>query len=100
MNMKTLNNYISESLTSKQGELLNDMFMNMFKDSKLTKDTIKILLNNLDKEIISFISKSYSKNDASNYLAYEPNEDLFIKYEDNKGKILDQIAEYISKYRL
>ncbi len=98
--MKTLNNYISESLTSKQGELLNDMFMNMFKDSKLTKDTIKILLNNLDKEIISFISKSYSKNDASNYLAYEPNEDLFIKYEDNKGKILDQIAEYISKYRL
>lgn len=98
--MKRFLEYINESLTSKQAELLNDMFMNMFKDTKLSKDTIKILLNNLDKEIISFISKSYSKNDASNYLAYEPNEDLFIKYEDNKDKILGQISEYISKYRL
>ena len=98
--MKTFLEYINESLTSKQGELLDSMFMNMFKDTKLSKDTIKILLNNLDKEIIGFISKSYSKNDASNYLAYEPNEDLFIKYEDNKDKILGQISEYISKYRL
>ena len=98
--MKTFLEYINESLTSKQAELLNSMFMNMFKDTKLSKDTIKVLLNNLDKEIISFISKSYSKNDASNYLAYEPNEDLFIKYEENKVKILGQISEYISKYRL
>ena len=98
--MKTFLEYINESLTSKQAELLNSMFMNMFKDTKLSKDTIKVLLNNLDKEIISFISKSYSKNDASNYLAYEPNEDLFIKYEENKDKILGQISEYISKYRL
>jgi len=98
--MKTFLEYINESLTSKQAELLNSMFMNMFKDTKLSKDTIKVLLNNLDKEIISFISKSYSENDASNYLAYEPNEDLFIKYEENKDKILGQISEYISKYRL
>lgn len=98
--MKTFIQYINESLTSKQGELISDMFMTMFKDTKLSKDTIKILLKNLDKDIIIFISKSYSKNDSSNYLAYEPNEDLFIKYEDNKDKIIDQISEYISKYRL
>jgi hypothetical protein len=98
--MKAFTQYINEALTNKQGELLSDMFMTMFKDTKLSKDTIKILLGNLDKEIIGFISKSYNKNDASNYLAYEPNEDLFIKYEDNKDKILDQISEYISKYRL
>ena len=98
--MKTIIKYIQESLTSKQGELVDDMFMNMFKNTKISKDTIKILLSNLDKDIISFISKIYNKNDSSNYLAYEPNEDLFIKYDDNKDKIIDQISEYISKYRL
>ena len=72
----------------------------MFRNTKITKDTIKILLSNLDKDIVSVISKTYNQNDASNYLAYEPNENLFIKYKDNKDKILDQISEYISKYRL
>ena len=30
----------------------------------------------------------------------EPNEDMFLYYNENKEKIINQIAEYINKYKL
>lgn len=98
--MKSLNIYLCEGLSNKQQEIISGIFSNLFIGSKLTKDTIYLLLNNLSKEIIQLLSKTFSEEDSSNYLAYEPNEDLFIKFEDNKDKILSQISEYISKYKI
>ena len=46
------------------------------------------------------VGKIFSNNDSNDYLAYEPNEDMFLKYEDNKERIISQIAEYINKYKI
>lgn len=98
--MQSLNFFINETLSNKQKELIGKLFDTMFKDSKLTKDQIYIILNNLDKEELIEISKYFSENNSSDYIAYEPNEDMFLDFENNKDKILVQIAEYINKFKL
>ena len=64
------------------------------------EDTIKIILNNIDKDFIKKLSNYFVETDNSNYLAYDPGEDTFINYNDNKDKIISQISEYIMKYKL
>lgn len=98
--MQSLITFINESLSNKQKELIGQLFSSMFKGSKITKDQFITIFNNLDKDIISEISKYFSENESSDYLAYEPNEDLFLKYEDNKEQIISQIAEYINKFKI
>lgn len=99
--MKTITNFINESLSGKQKEIIGEIFSKLFKGSSLSKDQIIILLNNIDdKEIIYCISRYFSENDTTNYLAYEPSDDLFINYESNKKKIIEQLAEFIYKYKI
>lgn len=98
--MQSLNIFINESLSNKQKELIGKLFSTMFKDTKINKEQIGIILNNLDQEELLEISKYFSENESSNYIAYEPNEDMFINFEDNKEKIISQISEYISKFKV
>ena len=98
--MQSLNIFINEMLSNKQKELIGKLFSIMFKDTKINKEQIGIILNNLDKEELLEISKYFSENESSNYIAYEPNEDMFINFEDNKEKIISQISEYISKFKI
>ena len=98
--MQSLDNFIIESLSNKQKELIGKLFSTMFKDTKINKDILSIILKNLDKEELLEISKYFSENDSSDYLAYEPNEDMFLNFEDNQEKIISQIAEYISKFKI
>jgi len=98
--MQSLNNFIDESLSNKQKELIGNLFSTMFKDSKINKETFQIILSNLDKDELLEISKHFSNNESSDYLAYEPNDDMFINFNDNKEKIISQIAEYISKFKV
>lgn len=97
--MKRLNEYlIYESKLS--DSVFCEQFSKMFIGTKLTQDTIKIILNNIDKDFIQKLSKYFVETDNSNYLAYDPGEDTFINYNDNKDKIISQISEYIMKYKL
>jgi hypothetical protein len=98
--MQSLNIFINEMLSNKQKELIGKLFSTMFKDTKINKEQIGIILTNLDKEELLEISKYFSNNESSDYLAYEPNEDMFINFEDNKEKIISQISEYISKFKV
>ena len=98
--MQSLNIFINEVLSNKQKELIGKLFSIMFKDTKINKEQIGIILKNLDKEELLEISKYFSNNESSDYLAYEPNEDMFINFEDNKEKIISQISEYISKFKV
>lgn len=98
--MQSLNIFINEMLSNKQKELIGKLFSTMFKDTKINKEQIGIILKNLDKEELLEISKYFSNNESSDYLAYEPNEDMFINFEDNKEKIISQISEYISKFKI
>lgn len=97
--MKRLNEYlIYESKLS--DSVFCEQFSKMFVGTKLPQDTIKIILNNIDKDFIEKLSKHFTETDNSNYLAYDPGEDTFINYDDNKDKIISQISEYIMKYKL
>lgn len=97
--MKRLNEYlIYESKLS--DSVFCEQFSKMFIGTKLPQDTIKIILNNIDKDFIQKLSNYFVETDNSNYLAYDPGEDTFINYNDNKDKIISQLSEYIMKYKL
>ena len=96
--MRTITQFINESKLS--DKVFCEQFSVMFKGTKLNKDTIKIILGNLNKDFIELLSNSFANNDSTNYLAYQPNDDLFINYEDNKEMIINQISEYILKYKV
>ena len=61
--MQYLNSYINEALSNKQKELIGELFSIMFKNSKISKDQLIIILNNLDKDEIFEISKYFSENE-------------------------------------
>ena len=96
--MRTITQFINESKLS--DKVFCEQFSVMFKGTKLNKDTIKIILGNLNKDFIELLSNSFADTDNSNYLAYQPNDDLFINYGDNKETIIDQLSEYILKYKV
>lgn len=97
--MKRLNEYlIYESKLS--DSVFCEQFSKMFIGTKLPQDTIKIILNNINKDFIQKLSNYFVETDNSNYLAYDPGEDTFINYNDNKDKIISQLSEYIMKYKL
>ena len=94
--MRTINQYINESLTSNQ-KFFCEQFVIMMKGITFTKDSIKLMLNNLSMDILKALSEYFNEKDSSNYMSYEPNSDLFDN-DENKDKVTNQIAEYIEKY--
>jgi len=98
--MLSLCNFINESLSNKQKDLIGQIFSSMFKDTKVSKEQLTAIFNNLDKEIILEISKYFSNNEQNDYLPYDPGEDMFINYEENKDRIISQISEYIQKNKI
>lgn len=97
--MKGLYDYIiTESKLS--DTVFCEQFSQMFKDTKITNDTMQIILNNLEKDFILKLSNYFIEVDNSNYLAYDPGEDTFINYDENKTKIISQLSEYMIKYKV
>jgi hypothetical protein len=96
--MKTITEYIFESKLSDM--VFCEQFSIMFKGTKMTRDMIETILSNLDADFVMKLSKYFVDNDNINYLAYDPGDDMFINYAENKTKIISQIAEYLLKYRV
>lgn len=96
--MKRLTNYIFESQLSDR--VFCEQFSIMFKNTKITKDILKQILNNLSLEFVKKLSKYFSTEDITNYVSYEPSDDLFINYESNKEQIINQIADYMLKTKV
>ena len=95
--MKSITEYIINESKESDHTFFCETFDTMMKGITFTKDSIAMMLKNLDTEILKSMSDRYNKNDSSNYMTYEPDADLFVK-DENKEKICNQIAEYISKY--
>ena len=96
--MKNINEYITEE--ARKFPLWCEIITNMFKTSKnLTKELIADMLDSFCdvegrmKKFSDYLADTYSKE----YLAYQPNDDEFLK-DENKDKIKGQIAEFITKY--
>ena len=97
--MKRLNEYIiNESKLS--DSVFCEQFSKMFIGTKMTREMFEIILGNLDVDFVLKLSKYFAENDNSNYLAYDPGEDMFINYNENKNKVIPQIAEYLLKYKV
>lgn len=94
--MKSIKEYIiNENKTS--DKVFCEQFSVMLKGTKLNNETIQIMLGNLSNNMLKLLSDTFAENDQSNYVAYQPNDDLFINYETNKETIIKQISEYILK---
>lgn len=96
--MKTITEYINESKLS--DSVFCEQFSIMFMGTKMTREMIETILSNLDGSFVMKLSKYFVDNDSSNYLAYDPGDDVFINYNDNKDKIISQIAEYLLNYKV
>lgn len=96
--MKRLTDYIFESQLS--DKVFCEQFSIMFKNTKITKDMLIQILNNLGADFIKKLSKYFSTEDITNYVSYQPSDDLFINYESNKDQIINQISDYILKTRV
>lgn len=98
--MRSFKHYLlNEGLTNKQIDLIGEIFSKMFSNTKLSKENIKSIFVNLDKDIIQTISNYFNNNESENYLSYAPNDDEFLDWNNSKDKIIDQISEYMNKYK-
>lgn len=91
--MKTLNNYINESLTKTQRSIVGSLIVNMFKNSKLTSEQLKTMLMNIDISIIQDIENYISETDKENSMPYLSDKDEFL-IKDNYEIIIDKLCKY------
>lgn len=96
--MKSIIRYINEDV--KKHPLWCSVALSIFKGGKnITKESISnmiLSMCNIEgrlKKFSDYLADEY----ASEYLAYQPSDDEFLKNE-TKNKITDQIAEFILKY--
>lgn len=91
--MKTLNNYINESLTKTQRSIVGSLIVNMFKNSKVTNEQLKTMLTNIDLTIIQDIENYISETDKENSMPYLSDKDEFL-VKENSEKIIDKLCQY------
>lgn len=94
--MKNLEEYIKEALTAKDENKAN-MVLTLLKGTKLTKDNVKDMMKNLEMKDLKSLDEIFSKNDNSNYIAYQPNSDEFLK-DANKESVIGKMSDYALKY--
>lgn len=93
--MKSITNFITESKES-DNKFFCEHFIMMLKGTKFTKEQVQLLMNNLEIETIKYISDYFNTTDGSNYMSYEPSQDLFLN-NNSKEKVTKIISEYVSK---
>lgn len=96
MIMKTINTYINETLTSKQSDIVVDLILQMFANTKMSSDDIYNMFINVDIDIIKKIEKTIYERDPQGFIAYMANDDDYIK-QDNKQHIIEMFSQYIYK---
>lgn len=95
--MTTLNEYINESLTRTQKWIVGSIVVDMLKGSKLTKEQINNMFNNLDLAIIADIEDYIYNTDKENFMAYSADKDEFLK-NDNKPNIINKLSDYFGTF--
>lgn len=97
--MKSLSYVISESLTVKQSDIIADVILRMFNNTKsLTIGTAEEMLNGLDLDIIQKIENSIYKSNKKEFLPYYNDNDDFLKAKSDvafKDSIIKQLADFL-----
>ena len=97
--MKSLSYVISESLTVKQSDIIADVILRMFNNTKsLTIGTAEEMLNGLDLDIIQKIESSIYKSNKKEFFPYYNDNDDFLKAKSDaafKDSIIKQLADFL-----
>ena len=96
MSFKHISEYINENLTTKQSDIVVDLILQMFTNSKLSSDDIYNLFVNVDIDIIKKIEKTMYERDPQDFIAYMASDDDYIKRE-NHEHIIKMFTDYIHK---
>ena len=94
--MKNINLYITEQLNNK-GRQISEILYNMFNGSKLLRENIEIMLNNLDMNILHQFEIYIKEVDSENAFPHLVQDDEFLK-EENKSKITSLLSDYLFKF--
>lgn len=84
-------------LVTESKECLGSFLMTCLKGVKTPKETISQYLENFDIKDLKDISDYINEKDSSNFMAYRPSDDEFVK-EANKSQVIEKISQYLYKY--
>ena len=90
--MRELSDFILESKTTdKTAAAMCDMF----KGTKVTKEVVVRMLNNIAGDVLKSMSDEFYRRDGKNYIVYQPANDMFLV--DNE-ECATQMADYIVRF--
>lgn len=84
--MKSLYDFVNEALKPEE------TFLTAVKNTKLNKEQLREMVTGLKQDGVKRLSNYLKQNYSSEYIAYEPNPDLFLKDYD---KAVDNITSFI-----
>ena len=97
--MKSLVSIISENLTIKQSDIIADIILSMFSNTKsLTTNIVVDMLSALDLDIIHKIEESIYKTNKQKFIPYYSDSDEFLKAKtDNniRKNVINQLADFL-----
>ena len=90
--MRELSEFILESKTTdKTAAAMCDMF----KGTKVTKEIVVKMLNNIEGDVLKSMSDEFYRRDGKNYIVYQPANDMFLA---DKEECAIQMADYIVRF--
>ena len=90
--MRELSEFILESKTiDKTAAAICDMF----NGTKVTKEIVVRMLNNIAGDVLKSMSDEFYRRDGKNYIVYQPANDLFLA---DKEECATQMADYIVRF--
>ena len=84
--MKNLYDFVNEALKPEE------TFLTAVKNTKLNKEQLREMVTGLKQDGVKRLSNYLKQNYSSEYIAYEPTPDLFLKDYD---KAVDNITSFI-----
>lgn len=90
--MRELSEFILESKTiDKTAAAICDMF----NGTKVTKEIVVRMLNNIEGDVLKSMSDEFYRRDGKNYIVYQPANDMFLA---DKEECATQMADYIVRF--
>ena len=90
--MRELSDFILESKTTDKTAVA---ICDMFNGTKVTKEIVVRMLNNIEGDVLKSMSDEFYRRDGKNYIVYQPANDMFLA---DKEECATQMADYIVRF--
>lgn len=95
--MINISKYINEGLTKVQQNIIGELILKMFENTKLSNEQLQNIFNNIDLNYLKDIGHYIMKIDNIKGMPYVPTDDEYL-VKENKEKIIKMLSEYFYKY--